>query len=136
TERNAGILRRLELAGMPVSEEEVEACIYPDSHQHTIGRPHIALAMLKKGYVTSIQDAFKRFLGDGKSCYEPGESFSTEETIALIHQAKGLAIIAHPHLIENGKTLQEMLLMPFDGIECYYANFLPNQNKRWLEIAK
>lgn len=135
-ERNSGILKRLELAGMPITEAEVQACIYQDEHMHTVGRPHIALAMLKKGYVKSIQDAFKRYIGEGKSCYEPGLSFSTEETVDLIHQAKGLAVVAHPHLIEKGETLQEMLLMPFDGIECYYANFAPNQNQRWLTIAK
>lgn len=135
-DRNMAILRRLALAGMPISETDVAACVHQDDRKHTIGRPHIALAMVKKGYVESIQDAFKRYIGDGKSCYEPGESFSTEETIDLVHQAKGLAIIAHPHLIENGITLQDMLKMPFDGIECYYAKFGPQQSQRWLEIAK
>ncbi len=136
TNRNLGILQRLVKAGMPISEADVAACVHQDSQKHTIGRPHIALAMLKKGYVESIQDAFKRFIGEGKSCYEPGESFSTEETIDLIHQAKGLAVIAHPHLVENGSTLKDMLQMPFDGIECYYAKFGPQQNQRWLEIAR
>jgi len=48
--------------------------------------------MLKKGFVTSINDAFKRYLGEGKSCFAPGESFTVQETIDIIHEAKGFAI--------------------------------------------
>lgn len=136
TNRNRGILQRLKEEGMPITEEEMLATIHQDNQKHTIGRPHIAMAMVKKGYVISIQDAFKRYIGDDKSCYVSGDSFSTEETIDLIHQAQGLAIIAHPHLLEDGNLLQDMLKMPFDGIECFYAKFSPYQNQRWLDIAK
>lgn len=135
--RNREILERLKEHGMPVSEEEVEAMLPPDlsEAQRTIGRPHIAQVMVKKGYVETITDAFKKHIGEGKPCYAAGNPFSSEETIDLIHRAKGLAIIAHPHLMDDANTLKDLLAMPFDGIECYYGTFAMTQQERWLKIA-
>lgn len=102
----------------------------------TIGRPHIAMAMVKKGYVNSLQEAFHSYLGEEKSCYVPSSSATTEETINLIHQAGGLAVIAHPHLIDDTSILRDLLEMPFDGIEGYYGRFYAHQQERWVKIGQ
>lgn len=138
TNRNREILAKLTQAGMEITEEEIENTIPPElrNKRRTIGRPHIAYVMMQKGYVPTIADAFKRYLAEGKSCFSPGEPVSTEETLALIKETKGLAIIAHPHLIEEAHTLHDLLQMPFDGIECYYARFAMDLQQRWLKIAK
>lgn len=132
--RNQEILNRLAKLGMPVSDEDLKLEV--QGIAHTIGRPHIAKAMVKKGYVESIQEAFKKYLGEGRLAYVPGTAFSVEETIQTIHEANGLAVIAHPHLIDNSDVLQKLLEMDFNGIECYYGNFAEDQNSRWLKIAK
>lgn len=129
--RNRAILKLLTFHEMPLSEEDV----FSLSSQHSIGRPHIAWAMVQKGYVSSIQKAFQEYIGEGKPCYVPGQTFSVEETLEMIHQAQGLAIIAHPHLIENSGILKELLHMPFDGIEGYYARFPRQAHERWLKIG-
>ncbi|BBI17520.1 PHP domain-containing protein [Neochlamydia sp. S13] len=136
--RNREILKKLAAHGFPLEEEDVLAAIAGKvlNASRTIGRPHIALAMLKKGYIHSIPEAFNKYLGEGKSCYAPGEYFTLEDTINIIHQAKGLAIIAHPHLVDHPPTLKKLLEMNFDGIECYYAKFNQQAHKRWLKIAK
>lgn len=131
--RNRDILVRLAKHGMPIAEEDF---IDPAHKEQTIGRPHIAQAMIKKGYVSSVKDAFRKYLGEGRSCYAPGESFSSEETIDLIHKAKGLVVIAHPHLVDHAKTLNELLEMNVDGIECFYARFSTDANRRWTKIAE
>lgn len=142
THRNREILKLLTQHGMPLNDEDVLAVISEHflkstSPIHaTIGRPHIALTMLKKGYIHSIQEGFNKYLGEGKCCYTPGESFSVQETIDIIHNAKGLAVIAHPHLISHPSTLKQLLTMNFDGIECYYARFPKESQERWLKIAK
>lgn len=136
--RNHEILKRLTEVGMPLNAEDVRNAM-PGLHfnpNSSIGRPHIALAMVKKGYIQNIQEGFNKYLGEGKSCYFPGAPFSTEETIDVIHQAKGLAVIAHPHLIDNTKILKQLLEMNFDGIECYYARFQKEAHDRWLKIAQ
>jgi hypothetical protein len=136
--RNRSILELLDKAGMPISEKDVL-----DSHPNKnadfersiIGRPHIALAMLEKNYVSSLSEAFNKFLGEKCPCYVPGTSFSVEETLDLVHRANGLAVIAHPHLVTHTGVLKDLLDMPFDGVECFYARFQSSAHKRWLKIA-
>jgi len=131
--RNLEILKKLNTLNMPLSMEEILEGELNQSH--TIGRPHIAKGLVKKGYVTSIQEAFKKYLGEGKTAYVPGSSFTIEETLNVIHEANGLAIIAHPHLIEQPASVHTLLEMNFDGIECFYGNFKAEQNERWIKIA-
>ncbi len=133
-ERNAAIIKKLCEHNMALTIEEVNAAA---SHPATtIGRPHIALAMMRKGYVASIQDAFWEFIGEGRPCFSRGHDVSVADTLDVIHQAKGVAIIAHPHLIKNQGILQELLEMNFEGLEGYYAKQSPQQNARWLKIAE
>lgn len=126
--RNRGILEKLKKKKMIITEDELVR-----TGKGTIGRPHIAYLMVQKGYVSSIREAFNLYLGDGKECYVPGDRFSVEESIGVIHAAKGKAFLAHPHLFPKDTPLQEMLNLPFDGIECYYARLLPD---RWLKVAE
>lgn len=132
--RNQAILEQLAIHGMPLTHEEIMAS--SPKATGSIGRPHIALAMVKKGYIQKPQDAFRQYISEGKPCYVRGDTFSVEETLNTIHQAKGLAIIAHPHLQQNAKTMAALLKMNFDGIECYYARYLPVNNKRWIKLAE
>lgn len=127
-ERNQIILEKLAQKGMKIEESELQ-------NLHVIGRPHIAQALVKNGFAISINDAFKKYLGDNKSCYAPGNPIGVEETLEAIHQANGIAIIAHPHLAKDFSIIQELLLMPFDGLECYYARFPAHDHKRWLKLA-
>jgi len=123
------ILEKLHLAGIPIKEGDI-----PDVP--LVGRPHIAAALVKIGEVKTIAEAFHRFLGDGKSCYVPSETLTVEETVEVIHKANGLAVLAHPHLMKNGRILREVLELPLDGIECYYASFPKEKERRWIEIAE
>lgn len=132
--RNREILGRLAKLGMIVTEDELNVTL-PNTRR-TIGRPHIAQIMMQKGYVKSVLEAFNKYLGEGKVCYASGESFSAEETLDVIKAAKGLSVIAHPHLINHERTLRDLIDMPFDGIECFYARFNKSQNQRWVHIAQ
>ncbi|MDN3506545.1 MAG: PHP domain-containing protein [Simkaniaceae bacterium] len=123
-DRNRRIIEKLKARGLPIEEEGIK------------GRPHIALALIKKGYASSVQDAFNRLIGDGKPCFDPGAPISTDETISVIHKAGGKAFIAHPHLLRNPKLGEKLLEKPFDGIECYYSKCPPNQEQRWVKVAQ
>ncbi len=130
-ERNKAILDKLSRMGKTIHEEELLSL-----GERSIGRPHIAYLMVKKGYASSIKEAFNTYIGDGKPCYDPGIGVSAEETIDIIHQGRGKAFIAHPHLLDHARKIRELLKLSFDGIECHYAKFPPDQEKRWIQTAK
>lgn len=134
--RNRAILDRLALKEMPVTEGELVdlSSGYPS---HTIGRPHIALAMTKRGYVANVQEAFRLYIGDGKSCFVSGEQISVQETLDAIHAANGYAILAHPHLITVPSFVNTLMQLPFDGIEGYYAMIHnTHQHHQWIKQAE
>lgn len=131
--RSQRILDKLAAKGISLNLEELEIHL---GEGHPIGRPHIALALLQKGVVQSIQEAFDRFLGDGKPCYDPGEPISSDETIDVIHEAEGKAFLAHPHFMRDFNFVERLLQKPFDGIECYYSKCTPEQEKPWVNLAK
>ncbi len=122
------IQEKLRTLQMPIELDE--------KNLESVGRPHIALELVKKGYIKTLAEGFKKYLGDGCPCYVPGEAFSVEETIDVIHRAGGAAVIAHPHLIKQKEIVTDLLKMPFDGIEAYYARFAPHQEKPWVKIGQ
>jgi 3',5'-nucleoside bisphosphate phosphatase len=91
--RLAGVLAKLAALGVPVSEAEVMAQV---GDSPSVGRPHIADALIKAGHVQDRQEAFDRFLADGGLAHVPRYTIELERGIDLIHQAGGLAVIAHP----------------------------------------
>lgn len=131
SERNAKILELLAKKDMPLSLEDLAAV-----QTRSIGRPHLALAMVAKGYVSSMEEAFRLYLGEGRPCYDGEGKPSVEETIEAIQRSGGVAILAHPHLISDARLIKELVRRPFDGLEGYYANIPPSQEKRWLQLAK
>ena len=133
--RNGEILDLLIKHQMPIDEHELLRPVQGVAPK-SIGRPHIAQQMVKKGYVKDINEAFKKYLGDNKPCFTPGEYFSTAETIDVIHQGNGVAVLAHPHLIDRRRLVNQLLELEFDGIEAYYANFPLDKCKKWITKAE
>lgn len=115
-ERNKKILSNLKKLGIEISEEELGTEL-----NHTIGRPHIAMAMMKKGVIRSLREGFDRYLGEGKAAYDPGVRMDVQTALSQIKKAKAIAVLAHPHLVTRKKALRALFEMPFDGLECYYA---------------
>ncbi len=121
--RNRAILAKLDKAGMPIGYEE----LYRGN-----GRPHIAQLMVEKGYVKNLREAFNHYIGEGRKCYDPGEPFTVEEAINVIHGASGKAFVAHPQLLPEEFPVEELLKFPFDGLECFYSRLF---KKSWAEYA-
>lgn len=128
-ERNALMFERLAAFGMPL---EIEAL----QRSGSLGRPQIALAMAKKGYVGSFGEAFEKWIGDDKPAFVKVQRYSVLEGIKHIHSCKGFAVLAHPHLIRHEPLLAELLAYPFDGIEAHYARMSPARSQRFEHIAK
>ena len=127
-ERNRAILKKLKNFGIELNEEELQA--------ETVGRPHIAKVLVDRGIVSSIQEAFQRYLRDGAPCAVTGFRISPAEAIQEVKKAKGKAVLAHPHFYPKGKFLKELLNLPWDGVECYYSLLSKEMEKPWVDLAK
>lgn len=91
--RLQGMLDKAAAHGMLLTLDDVMAAA---AAAPSIGRPHVADAMVAKGYVATRQEAFDRWLGDDKPCYVGRYATALEDAIDLIHEARGVAVIAHP----------------------------------------
>jgi predicted metal-dependent phosphoesterase TrpH len=135
--RNQLMAAKMEELGLPVTLEDIVA----ESGGGQVGRPHMAMAMVKKGLVSTVQEAFDKYLGDGAMAHFPKDKITAEEGLELIHAAGGLAVMAHPSslkldnaaLREDLKHLKELGL---DGIECYYNNHTPERSRELLAMAE
>lgn len=136
-DRNRAILDLLTKHKMPLTEDEAYSMTTSGltRQRQTLGRPHIALAMVKKGYVKTIKEAFERFIGEGRPCYVRGNYLCAEEALNLIHQANAYAIIAHPQLISKGAIARDLLEMNFDGLEGYYGRLPLDQEEKWVRTG-
>jgi hypothetical protein len=111
------MVTKLAALGLPISFESVLQAAGDGS----VGRPHLARAMLERGYVTSVQDAFNRYLGEGGPAYVPYHRLTPEAAIALIHAAGGVAVLAHPgHYVNHQAIIAALVPHGLDGVEVYY----------------
>lgn len=116
--------------GYTIDTEAIEAVFKKGG---TIGRPHIARMLVQKGYFSTVRDVFDKLLYRSGPAYVPYQRNTIEECIQIIHQAGGLAILAHPGLIHHG--LDAILQRPFDGLEVYH----PQNKEHWpmyLQLAE
>jgi len=88
-------------------------------------RLHLALYLQNKGKVTSLRQAFKKYLSPGSPAYRSRFKYSVKEAIKFIHACKGLAFLAHPHVIPNQAWVEEFISLGIDGLEVVYPNMPP-----------
>jgi 3',5'-nucleoside bisphosphate phosphatase len=111
--RARGIVERLAALGVPIAIERVM-----ELAKGTVGRPHIARALVEAGHVEGIGEAFDRYLSSGAPAYLPGDKLSPSEAIDLIHSAGGVAVMAHPALVSGYAALVEQFVpLGLDGVE-------------------
>ena len=138
--RNAQMAEKMAALGLPVTLDDVRAEAGEDAD--VIARPHFAQALMKKGVVSSVKEAFDRYLSTGKSLYMPKEVLSPADAIALLHRAGGIAVMAHPGLIALGDDALAQRVESLaqtaglDGIEAYYSQHSPAQTARFLALAE
>jgi transcription antitermination factor NusB len=86
-----------------------------------VGRPHVAAALVEAGHCSSVQEAFRRYIGDRGPAYVPKVKATPAEAIGLIHEAGGLAFLAHPGVSGRDERLPEILAAGLDGLETRHS---------------
>ena len=135
--RNDLMLAKLNAIGYKVSLEELQECARGES----IGRPHVAEILVRKGYFPDVQAAFESCLKRGARAYVPRNQAPPAECIRVIHAAGGLAFWAHPVYRGHGERasvrrfLKVLVPAGLDGIEAFYPLFSPYQTVMLGEMA-
>ena len=132
------IIKRINEAGIEISMADVENEIEEGA---TLGRPHLADALVRKGIAKSRDEVFAELLHNNSKFYIPHYSPSPEEVIKMIKAAGGVAVIAHPFASLRGRTIDEsafsgMVAAGLDGIEIFHRDHLPEQQELLLRIAR
>jgi len=130
--RNQKLLKRLEELGMKLDHREVRD-IAP---QGVVSRLHIARLMVKNGYVSSIEEAFEKWLNAGKPAYIKRMKVSPFEVIQLILKADGIPVFAHPYLSKRDDLIPEMVKRGLMGIEVYHSAHNMEIVAHYRRIAK
>lgn len=135
--RNEKMIACLNSIDLTITLHDVEAC----AGGEVITRAHFAKALLQKGYVSTMNEAFLRFISPGLPGYVERELFSPSECIEMIHEAGGVAILAHPTLYNLDFDQLDTLCASLksnglDGIECFYSSYTKEQRKKIAKLAR
>ncbi|MDR2594810.1 MAG: PHP domain-containing protein [Fibromonadaceae bacterium] len=124
-------LEKLQKLGLSISYEQVEKHCTGVS----IGRPHIAGALIEAKYIDSFQEAFELYLKEGAPAYVPLIGLNPEAAISLINKSGGLAVMAHPEYTNADDLIPKLVEYGIKGIEVYNCKTSRNINK-YKNVAK
>jgi predicted metal-dependent phosphoesterase TrpH len=103
----------------------------------SIGRPHIARAMMEKGYIGAVKDAFDGYLEHGGPAYVEREKMTPSEAVELIIASGGLPVLAHPFTVQKPEELiEELVARGLAGLEIYYKNYNEDEMERLFKVAR
>jgi predicted metal-dependent phosphoesterase TrpH len=137
-DRNPRIIAKLNALGLRITMAQVEAI----AGGGQIGRPHIARALMESGYVSDLQEAFDKYLGWQRAAYVSKFRFPPPEALAMIREAKGIPVLAHPFTLNLGsagalkKLIVELQGLGLAGLEVYYSEHTPEQEALYLKLAR
>lgn len=130
-ERIREMVVRLNQARIPLKAERVFAI----ANCQSPGRPHVARALVEDGFCRTMDEAFERFLKRSRPAWVPKRRISAADAIELIHQAGGLAVMAHPGLNRSDDVIPPVVKAGLDGIECFHTKHSTSASERYLELA-
>lgn len=135
--RNNMIIDRLQQLGLDITMAEVLREVENiKSKGDTVGRPHIAAVLLNKGYVSSISEAFDRYLGTGAAAYANPPRIEPATAIGWIQEAGGKAVLAHPGIYHDDALVEAIIHQGLDGIEVYHSDHTPEEEAKYLSLAQ
>lgn len=127
------IIEKLSALGLTLSAAEVERW----SGGKTIGRPHVARAIVAAGGAGTVKEAFDIYLGEGKPAYVQRYRLEAEEAVRLVRGAGGTTTIAHPGVSKIERyDVERLKATGVDGLEVYHVDHNPSVREKYLRIAE
>ena len=128
------MVEKLATLGKPVDWERVQSFA-----EGAVGRPHIALALVEAGHVSSVNEAFDLYISRTGPAYVERERLEPEEVVALILSVGGLATLAHPRELNEAGSLDDLLKrlksVGLTGMEVYYQDYTPDEVEMFRQMA-
>ncbi|MBA3854750.1 MAG: hypothetical protein C0503_10050 [Gemmatimonas sp.] len=125
------MVEKLNSAAIPVTFDAV----LEQAAGGAIGRPHVARALVAGGWVKDLREAFDRWLGAGKPAYVDKERLDIADGIAMIHDAGGIAVYAHPGSDGRRETIEPLVAAGLDGIEVRHPSHSREDELRLASLA-
>lgn len=135
--RNPRIIAKLNELGVSITMEEVEG----EAGGEVVGRPHIAAVLHRKGYVSSIKQAFDKYLAQGAAAYFEKDRMTAKRAIALVQESGGLAVLAHPIQLctrneaELDRVIKDLVDVGLGGIEVIHSDHSALMVERYSRYA-
>ncbi len=138
--RNEKLIKRLNDMGLSITRDDV-LLKKADGNMAEVGRVHIALALIEKGIVSSIGEAFEKYLAKDAGAYVERERFSPKKCIEIIKNSGGYAFLAHPICSQKDPDklealVDELVSYGLDGIECYHSKHTYELSEFYESICK
>ena len=131
--RGEQMVQKLNEMGFAISWERVVEL----AQGGAIARPHVARALLEKGYITELKEAFDNYIGRGGPAYVSREKMSPEESVELIRKFGGVPVLAHPTYTKDPESLVASLVPKgLAGMEVYYKSYNKETVQSLLEISQ
>ena len=130
-ERVHAICERLEYLGKVIYAADVLS-----DAKGNVGRPHIAKALVQAGHCRTIASAFEQYLGADKPAFVPAATMTTRDVIDLIHNAGGIAVIAHPAVDKAFASIEPLVKEGLDGLEVRHPGQSRKERTRLTALAK
>jgi predicted metal-dependent phosphoesterase TrpH len=130
--RGEKMVEKLNELGIDLSMETVKNI----AGKGSVGRPHLADALLKEEFVHTYDEAFARYLGYHAPAYVPKKFLTPREGIDLIHLVRGVAVLAHPGTSKTQQAIYDFLELGLDGIEAYHSKHDRQTTSYYINLAQ
>ncbi len=131
-ERAKAIVAKLQGLGLYISLARVQEIAGAGS----VGRPHIAQALMEKGYVTDFREVFDKYIGQGQPAYVERHKLSPEQAVDLVLHCGGIPVLAHPTTVNLDELLPGILAAGLMGLEVYYKDYGPDIRQELANLAR
>ena len=128
--RAQSIIERLNALGIDLTLDQVQSFA---GTSRSVGRPHIARALVKAGHCDELQEAFDKYLADGEIAFVPLQRLATTEAVDLIHEGGGIAVLAHPKRLRDQDLLSDICRL-FDGLELVHPSADTQYQEQLIEL--
>ncbi len=137
-ERNLRILQKLAEFGISIHYDELQAMVRDE--KSSVGRPHIARAMMRLGIVPDVATAFRDYLGAGKKAYVPKTKLDPKKAVETLKADGATVVLAHPYSLslsweQTEQVLGELQSYGLDGLEAHYSLHSPDRTGQYLALA-